>query len=458
MQCLICKEEASIKCCDKEFCSSCVGTHMMQVIAVKHRPITIVENGDNSLVAHIQTCLNNQLLELEEFKNYCLQVISSFSSSLQNQVSIVCQNYQNLVLAKCQEFENSIKKSLSHLILQKDTAVLELFKGCRSAEDVKKVKILQKSINCDVGIFEDLLNDSISFNLEFSLNETGFLSDQTNDVRSFPDPCDRTYSNIVKWHQFPVAFQPIVYNFIPASNRIEFCDIREQSLSELQIDGESFPKTPAWNTSQDGKLIMTGGFEEAPKRENFVFSIFEKKTEKIPKMLTGRYNHAQFEAGCYVYVIGGSNGSPLRDCERFNLHRKEWTVFPKLIVARECPAACYFQGTIYVFGGNGIESIECCDVRKPEFKLLNVRLPGPGRCCAFVHDFDIFVLQKGKVFQFLPKEMKLKTKSEYDDLEIWSSCEPVVRYLRVAWASGRKILFFMLDDFSLKTLDSGNKL
>lgn len=456
MQCLLCKEEASIKCCEKEFCSSCVGTHMMQVITTKHRPIQIVENGNRNLIVHIQTCLNNELLELEEFRNYCLQVISSFNSSLQNQVNKVCQDYQNLVLAKCQEFENSLKKSLSHLILQQNNTVLEFFKDCQTAEDIKKVKILQKSINCDVGILEDLLNDSISFCLDFNLSEASFLPDHINDGKNLADSSNQSYSNIVKWHQFPVAFQPIIYNFIPASNRIEFCGIHEQSLSELQIDGESFPKMAAWNTSQDGKLILTGGFEEVPKRESFVFSIFEKKTEKFPKMSTGRYNHAQLEAGCYIYVIGGSNGSPLRDCERFNLHRKEWTAFSKLVVARECPAACYFQGIIYVFGGNGIESIECCNISKPEFKLINVRMPGPGRCCVFVHDFDIFVLQKGKIFQFLYKEVKLLTKGNYYDEDVWSSCEPVVRYMRIAWASGGKILLFSLGDFSLSTLGSGN--
>ena len=451
MQCYICKQEAGIQCCEKEFCSGCIGIHMMQITSSRHRPVQSVEKASNSLFLHIQSCLNNELLELEEFKSYCLQFISSFFSSVQSQVSQVCQAYQEQVLAKCQLFENSLKQSLSHLIIHQSTPVLELFKDCQSAEDVKKVRILQKSINCEEATFEDFLSDSISFRLDLDMNETGCGVDQLTE---FKNPRTLSYSNTVKWHQFPLPFQPIVYNFLPDCSRVEFCNIREGSFAELKIDGEVFPAMAAWTVSQDAKLILTGGFTEVARRENFVYNIFEKKTEKIPKMIVGRFNHAQLQAGSYIYVIGGSNGTPLKDCERFNLQRREWTVFAKLVVAREYPAACFVEGNIYVCGGAGVESIECCNVKKPGFRLLNVRLPGPGKCCMFTYDTSVFVLQKGKVFQFLRKEMKLEIKTEFIELEIWSSCEPVVRYLQAAWSSAGKILMFELGNYSLKVLST----
>lgn len=452
MQCYICKQEAGIQCCEKEFCSGCIGTHMMQIMNSRHRPVQSVEKSSNSLLVNIQSCLNNELLELEEFKNYCIQFISTFFSSVLSQVSQVCQAYQEQILAKCQLFENSLKESLSHLIIQQSTPVLELFKDCQSAEDVKKVKILQKSINCEEATFEDFLRDSISFQLDLDVNETASPVDQPSDFKNQPGSRSLSFSNAVKWHQFPLPFQPIVYNFLPGSSRIEFCNIRENSLAELKIDGEVFPAMAAWTVSQDAKLILTGGFEEIAKRENFVYNIVEKKTENIPKMLMARFNHAQLEAGSYIYVLGGSNGTPLKDCERFNLQRKEWTVFSKLVVAREYPAACFVDGNIYVCGGIGVESIECCNVKKPGFRLINLRLPGPGKCCMFTYDSNIFVLQKGKVFQFLRKEMKLETKSEFINAEIWSSCQPVVRYLQAAWSSAGKIFMFNLDNYSLNVL------
>ena len=75
--------------------------------------------------------------------------------------------------------------------------------------------------------------------------------------------------------------------------------------------------------TEDGKLIMTGGFDESVKKTTFIYSSYERKTESMPKMLTAKYNHAQISVGSYVYIIGGIGACPLKECEKYNLHKRE---------------------------------------------------------------------------------------------------------------------------------------
>jgi hypothetical protein len=453
MQCSQCEEEASLTCCQKSFCSSCIGLHMMQLSVNKHKPLSSPSDQDQSTSSSIKTRLTNELLELEEFKNYSIQVIQAFCTSLQSQVNTFCVSLQNLVLSKCFQLETELKLSLFYLISQESSPVLDLFKSCKSPNEVKQVKIFEKSINCFQSLFEDVLNDSITFQLELCKMEDKDLTFSNVPRHQSVDVSRIGFSNPVKSHHFPKVFVPYVFHFKAFSSKIEFFEVKSEEVAELSIDGEIFPSMAAWSVSEDGKVILTGGINDFVKKEGFLYSISEKKSERIAKINTPRFNHAQISVGCYIYIIGGRNNSPLRDCERFSLSRNTWSPFSKLIVPRECPSVCHHSNHLYVFGGAGVESIETCDLKSTSFKLLNIRLPIPGKCCAFAYDSKIFILLKTGILQHNPISESLSLLKAVELAEVWPSCEPIVEYTSISWISNGNILKFNPESLLLQTIE-----
>jgi hypothetical protein len=240
---------------------------------------------------------------------------------------------------------------------------------------------------------------------------------------------------------------------VPFANKIVFYNTVEEVINELIIDGHIFSTKSAWSVSEDGKVIMTGGFDEFAKKDSFMYSSFEKKIERMPKMLTAKFNHSQISVGNFVYVIGGMAAAPLKACEKYNLHRKEWTVFTNLVVARECPAACHHSGKIYVVGGIGVESIECSSVNKAKFELLTLRLPGPGRCCCFTYDDQVYILHRGKILTLSLPAMVLKQTFSIEKNDVWSSCEPIVRVNDVSWVTDGSFIKFEMASQKLQQIE-----
>ena len=78
-ECSDCKNNATIECCNKSLCEQCIGTHLMQIAIIKHRPTQLNPTFDNSITQAIHTKLANEILELGEFKTFSLQIINDFS-------------------------------------------------------------------------------------------------------------------------------------------------------------------------------------------------------------------------------------------------------------------------------------------------------------------------------------------------------------------------------------------
>ena len=440
MQCYTCRDVATVNCCCLTFCTSCIAAHMMQLAVTKHSPVHHLSQKDPVLLSSIRSRLLNELLELEEFKKYSLQVIQTFSSSAKSIIKSFCTAKQNSVLSKCKEIEAALNLSLIKLALPDSTPTLDLFKSCKTSEDIKEVKIIDKSINCIQSLFEDVLEDSISFSLELYEPEEVLISTMPRN-RSF-EVASSAFSDPIKGHHFPKAFVETVFNFVPMASKLEFCSLHSLEFEDLVLDGQKFPACAAWSVTEDSKLVMTGGLDENARKECFMFNIFGRKIEKMPKMNGSRFNHAQISIGCYVYVFGGRAEVGLRECERFSLNRKEWSSIGKLNVAREFPAVSHCNGKIFVFGGAGVESIEFCKVTKPVFKIMNLRLSSPGRCCCFSYDGEIFVLSKTGTFRYIVKEEKMVVLSHSENPETWSSCEPVITSSLISWVSFNTFLSY----------------
>lgn len=491
-ECADCSESPVVKCCGKLLCDQCISSHYMHLSKFpgpithlsiqKHRPVPLNSKPDITLTTAIHTKILNEILELEEFKTLAVQIINDFIQSIEKEVLEISQSMNQLLNEKCDELEQELKTSLSYLIVKdRSNHILELFKNCCSAEDVKAVVLVNKDLACNTFCVGSLIKESIKLSLAiqlpsedpprlsvqknpFELNPLATSSAKTSskrphteksyslDVSSFSDteiminpskpPRPLSQNPQIRCQNFPKPLTPNVYNFIPFTNKIVFYSTTDKTCNELVIDSHLFPSMAAWSVTEDDKLILTGGFDEFGQRNAFMYSIYDKKVENISKMIGAKYNHAQISVGSYVYVLGGVRVGPLRECEKFNLHRREWSAFGSLIIARECPAACHYSGKIYVAGGIGIESIECSSINKPKFELLIQRLPGPGRSFMFPYDNQIYILHRSKAFTLTFPKLILNQISFISKADVWSNCEPVVSASEAHWVTNEKIFKF----------------
>lgn len=434
--CFDCQSPPIFECCRKKLCGQCVGTHLMQITSTKHKPLPIDSSTTNEVFFAIHSKINNEILALEEFKNFSVQVISGFAQSIEKEILEICKDFYNVITEKCEKAELELRSALSHLAINdSENLVLKLFNSCKSSEDVKSVKLISKKLSCLPIHINEQIQNAIQFSLRMKT-----LNKKVHKKRVVSD----TQAKKVHLQSFPSPGASNVYNFIPLTNKIVFYNTTDNVLSELLIDSHVFPMKSAWSVTEDYKLILTGGFDEIAKKDAFLYNIYEKKTEKIPKMMSARYNHALISVGNFIYAIGGVSFGALRDCERYNLHKKEWSFFAGLIVARECPATCHYSGKLFVAGGIGIESIECAVIGKAKFELLTLRLPGPGRCCMFPYDDSLYILLKGKILLLNLLNLSLNVIGLTEEIDIWPNSEPIVTVNHATWVCNKAFLQYQV--------------
>ncbi|CAG9315661.1 unnamed protein product [Blepharisma stoltei] len=219
---------------------------------------------------------------------------------------------------------------------------------------------------------------------------------------------------------------PSLYCFIPESSRLIIYNTSTKDSEEIIFENDIFYSKSSWGVSEDGKLILTGGYDGNALKHTFMYNLYDKFTEKVPNLMQARYNHAQVALGNYVYALGGFNTNPMKDCERLNLNTKKWQKTGNLNIARDCHAACVHSGRIFVAGGSGIDSIEAFNAVSEKFSLIRVRLSVPGRCCMFPHNKTILLFQRKKAIRLCPTSMSCTEISTIQEAEWWTPGDPVI--------------------------------
>ena len=473
-QCNDCKNDAALVCCGRNICEQCIGSHFMQMSTTRHRPMPLNSSDKIEIISAIHNKIANEILELEEFKNFVLQVMNGFIQSIEKELQEISELLSQAISEKCYQVEQELRGALSHLMVKESqNSILGMFKNCTCLEDIKNVRILTKNLACHPVNLSDAIKKSVQFSLSFEEIEIPSSLPEEPEILEVPNKAEETKSpkaenvpisrratlqldppiNRIRAQNFPKPQAPTVYSFVPLTNKIVFYNLQDSLSSELLIDTHIFPPKASWSVSEDSKLILTGGFDEFAKKETFLYNIYDKKVERMPKMLSARYNHAQISIGNFVYVIGGVAAGPLKECERYSLHRKEWSYFASLIVARECPAVCHYSGKIYVVGGVGIESIEYSLINKAKFELLSLRLPGPGRCCIFTYDDQAYILHRAKTFVMAFANYGLRLVGDTEEKDVWSCCEPVVRATDANWVTGNHFMQFHIECQSISVIE-----
>lgn len=247
------------------------------------------------------------------------------------------------------------------------------------------------------------------------------------------------------------ALPPCLYSFTPSTNTLVSYNTQSKISENLTFENEYFYSNSCSSISEDGKLIMTGGqFNNSAKKYVFIYNLYEKFSERAPKMINRRYNHSQVSLANYVYVIGGRNSEELMDCERFNLLNKKWQKIGNLNYPREGSASCVHSTRIFVAGGIGVDSIETFNTISKKFSLIRVKLPSIGKCCLFPYNTSILMFKDTKVIELTPTKMVSKEISELPDNEYWTSCDPVITTDYIYFISKFSVFQYSVDYRELK--------
>jgi Kelch motif len=472
-KCKECNDLGNIGCCNRVFCEMCISGHIMKIISIKHKPIPLDLGRELELTIAIQNRLANEILELEEFKGYCEKIIANFVDSLKNEIDKYYYEINKSLMNKYQTTLNQLKTASSCLLTRDvENKILELFSGCSLPGDVKNVEILAKNFSSNDFSILPQLSQSISIDINLKTFESWANSESISSFKinqSFSsvfqpnNPYEIFNRSVSVASENPLKFRVLsyskpgsetlccVYSF---SNKISLLNIQKEEFSDFAIQSMKFPSKAAWSLSKDGKLIITGGFSEFPKKNVFSVNIYEKKCQEISKMINPRFNHAQVSIENNIFVIGGINKNPIKECERYSQDKRKWNKFGSLVVPREFPSACHMLGKIYVAGGNGIETIECAAIAREKFELIHLRLPGPGKCNIFTYEGQILLLCKQVLASISVPALIYKQIGETNENLFWSSSEYISYNKKIYWVSNEQFINFNTETNKIEKIDS----
>ena len=442
----------------------------MGILEYKHKPIPILLDRDPVLTRSIQSKLANEILELTEFKTSFQDILTGFTTSLKKDIDDYSLILNTSFMQTYQDTLTQLQTAVSCLLAQDvPNMILDLFAACTSPEDIKNTTIIRKSLTLPMLSIREDLKTSISYDITL-------VSDQFDPVKAKrhshahhstfhentfnPSPMTlRTGSvsvpsspNKFRVLGFSRPINETIYYVEPFSSRVSFYNIKEETFNEFTIDSARFPNKAAWSLSKDGRLILSGGFNEAAKREAYAISVNERRCETLPSMITRRFNHAQVTVDSSIFVFGGMDKKPLSECEYYSTEKKRWNKYGSLVVSREHPSACHFLGKLYVAGGNGIESLECSQIAREKFELLSLRLPGPGRCNMFVVANQILILHRGIYISITLPNMVYKQIGDIEQNSYWTCSEKVIFDKKIYWVSDGNFIVFDVETGEFKKL------
>lgn len=442
----------------------------MNITESKHKPLPIHLDRNSALTKLIYTKLANEVLQLNEFKSCFQDMLAGFTLSLKREIDEYSEKVNAKFMKNYQETLTQLQTSISCLLAKgMHNQILDLFKGCNDQKDVKNTVVLKTNISYPTLSITEGLKSSIHYEIFLSTtsfedilnkkNRHGQMYLKSSHANPPIEQVLRTSSlslqsnNKFRILGFSRPIHETIYFIQPFSSKISFYNIKEETINEFLIDSQKFPSKAGWSLSKDGKLILTGGFDESAKKTSFAILVNEKRIEELGKMITARFNHGQITIDHSVFVIGGMDKKAISDCEYFSTDKKKWMKFASLVVAREHPAVCHLLGKIYVAGGNGIATIECAQLNREKFELLLLRLPGPGKCNMLAKDNQILILYKGKFVSITLPNLAYKEFGAIENTCLWTCSENVIYDKKAYWVADGIFVSFDIESGEFKKIN-----
>ena len=246
--CQICKEESKIICfCSRVYlCEHCLPKHLMSEVSVKHKPQLIdndsIQQDDLEIkrkdVLHsIKSKLQNEVLQIEEFKRISIQTLNDFIETIIKGLKEMYEELAKNIEDSCSQADQDLRAaiSLSKLSLNVNHPILDLFKNCKTADQVKNIEIVSKRFSYDKINLKDLINKHTFFLLEINkdlksrempVKHPGDFVRDNKAVRHSTNTYNETEENILRRSIVSEARQTFL------SSR-DYTEEKERSLSRI---------------------------------------------------------------------------------------------------------------------------------------------------------------------------------------------------------------------------------
>lgn len=423
--CQICKEESKIIClCARVFlCENCLPTHLMHEVSVKHIPKIIndlyhdetEESGRKQVFNSIISKLQNEVLNIEEFKRISVQSINDFIEDLHKDLATVRDEILSDVEKKCTKADEELRDaiSLSKLSLNVNHPILDLFKFCKTVDDVKKVKVVMQKMFHDKLDLQSLIKKTTTFTIEIN-------KDLKARIMPAKSPADHTDASHLKRHstntfneESPVSVASSSFSYRTFTNLVEDLDDRYSGrLSKIW----NFKDLP----SPDGIMIEMET-REKPKQvkdwknilefTTFSNSIyrFEAFTDKIicynsksrTQSLISVPGEKFFPKSSWclteddkLLFSGGFDGIARNTTILYNLNTLKQEKTSNMIYPRYCHKLVSCGKYVYAFGGISGKILKDCEkfcLNRKEWKKIGTMIIGRESLGACVHSNKIYI-------------------------------------------------------------------
>lgn len=187
--CHLCNEESKLICyCSRiNLCNLCLDKHLIYEPDIKHSPISINESLTNdeleskkrAVLNAIKSRLQNEVLQLEEFKRISLQTVHDFINVIQTDIEEFRKSVTTSIEKQCNIADEALRCaiSLSKLSLNVYNPIISLFKACRTPEDVKEIQITERKFEFLKPNSTEILMKSLEFRLKLN---------QDKNIRAMP--------------------------------------------------------------------------------------------------------------------------------------------------------------------------------------------------------------------------------------------------------------------------------
>jgi hypothetical protein len=426
-------------------------------------PSSLQKSQDLTKAIHKK--LLNELLELQEFRSSSQKVITGFSNELKREIDDYINKFNLNFLQACRKLQTDLETATQVLYTSSlRCPIVDLFEGIERVEDIYKVHVLTKSFELPVLTIKSFLQDALNFEVKiadgpvngdsgfFRAKSMSFVSQEENRKSLLRTSSFLGVSPAAKFKvlDFSRPISDTLYSVFPFSNKIFSFNIKDQSKAEISLENVKFPSKTACSLAKDGKLLVTGGFDESVRKTCFSISFHNSRCEELPKLNSARFNHSQLTIENQIFVFGGVSKSSVLECEKLSLDSKKWSKFANLNVGRECPASAYHLGKVFVCGGNGIESIESASTTAKKFDLLMIRLPFPGRVNVFFVDRQAMLLVRDKAISMEFHNNTYKNIGNLNENCQWTSSDYLINEGEVFWISEGRLVSLSLKDLTMK--------
>ena len=429
--CQICNEESQIICmCTRVYlCENCLAFHLLHEVSSKHKP-QLLENcsarNDQSeavrqeVINAIKSKLQNEVLLIEEFKRISVQTISDFIESIEKDLKEICEKFIRNIEEKCSQADQDLRNaiSLSKLSLNVNHPILDLFKTCKSLEQVKNVDIVSKKLEFRKLRLQEVIDDHTTFALEI-------YKDMHSRILPLRSPAEAAGKDYIKKSQSTIYGDDDSLADISETKDYSrtFSDIftyKEESSEKSEKSFIAWKSAETQSTSKKTYIEME--LQERPKAEAKpikVMSDYEplplflyKAVPYTEEIISLNVNNSQctrlslpgqkFFPGVAWAITedekllfsGGFDGSARNSSILYNLITQKSEKSSSMIYPRYNHALVSCGKYIYAIGGKSLKILKECErfslQRKDWAKigLLNIGREHPGVC---VHSNKIYI-------------------------------------------------------------------